>query len=76
MPESDIVQAVESLSSRWLGRYGIVSVADVYEPDGPAVLVLVNGDIDAAKGQLPAMTNGFRVLVRRSGPIVTHAHTG
>jgi hypothetical protein len=76
MPEPDIVHAVETLSAQWLGRYGIVSVADVYEAGGPAVLVLVNGDVEAAKRQLPSTTEGFRVVVQKSGPIVPQARTG
>lgn len=76
MLESSITRAIETLSAKWLGRQGVVSVADVYEPDGPALLILVDGDVEAVRRQVPEKAEGFPVRVRKSGPIVRHSRTG
>jgi hypothetical protein len=73
---TDLIQAVEAISEAWLGKLGVVSVADAYEEGpGPAVLVLVEGDMEPARRQLPGSIRGFPVVVRAGGPMVLH-HLG
>jgi hypothetical protein len=61
-------RTIEALSPIWLGRLGIVSVSDSYEPY-PAVLVIVDGDPDLARRVLPTNVSGFPVIVQQGGPI-------
>ena len=66
-----IAAAAEELAARVLGRHGVVSVSDAYDDArAPFVLVLSTSATEAVRSKLPAMVRGFRVVVRRSEPIV------
>ena len=73
MANADLGDAVDEFSSTWLGRLGIVSVADLYEAEEPAILVLVDGDTEAVRSTVPTTFQGFPVIVRPSGPLVVQA---
>jgi len=45
---------IEKFSSRWLGKMGIVSIADAVSEEQPIVLVSVVGDQKEAQRVLPA----------------------
>jgi hypothetical protein len=68
----NLIQAVEDVSRAWLGKLGIISVADVYDPPGPGVLVLVDGDLEAARRNLPRSVRGFPVVVKVGHTLVSH----
>lgn len=70
----DIAQAVESFASLFLGRYGIVSVADAYEDQGTAFLLVLTTNPDATKNaDLPETHAGFAVVVRSTAPLGTYS---
>lgn len=67
-PSSDeMARAVEWVSSRFLGRYGVNVVADAWDP--PRVEVRTTGDALALALELPAKVGGIAVSVRRGAQV-------
>jgi len=63
--------AIEELAARYLGHFGIVSVADSHSAAGHGITVY-STDPDTARFHLPTLHHGFTVLVRHSGPLAPH----
>lgn len=74
-PAPDIASAIDELSGRFLGRFGIVAISDGEEDGREVIEVFVSGEVDGAREALPQQVAGFLVKVRSSGRIVPQAGT-
>lgn len=77
MAESDeLAAAIDALSEQWLGKHGVVSIADEYDQAGAHIVVFVTEPPDDARRNLPTQFHGFPVLIKKGGPIKPHDRNG
>ncbi len=66
VPAECVIAAVNSVSTAFLGRDGVVSVTDAVKDDRACVLVLVNGPLDNVLARLPQNVAGVPVFALQS----------
>lgn len=67
--EASIQDAHKRLSRRVMGRPGVVGTAIGIAGGKPCIKVYVAHESDGAKARIPRSSNGFRVVVEKTGAI-------
>jgi hypothetical protein len=70
---SDLRAAVEALADEYLGRFGVVSIADKYDNGTARIMVTVDGDVSLANAHVPQSYRGFPVDIVAGAALELHA---
>lgn len=68
--DNSLITAVDFLSKKYLGKYGIVGISDGTCKSHPCIYVYSTRKSDVVRNLLPKQFNSYQILVKKTKPFI------